>query len=379
MRIPSLHTPSPRKAEARSHRHGIRHRHAHKSPPRRPQSFCVEVYRIAMKLLVNVVTYNPIENNTKTFLEMICKFAINYNIDTIIIDNSSSSISRKFVKSIGRRCGTVITPSVNLHYPGSVTLILKLLTILRKYEIAIIMNDDIKLIEKNSINFIENLRHANYDIINGILLAPSNKIYSIGGAITFSGYPMTICSGCSQNIINTLPSDGIMVSYPDGSFFALKTSVITNLINDELINILKYRFPYIDDVILGISAWKNGLIVGALPFIIGTHFISLSYGKSNILVTNKKRSEYYGVARGFQIATFKRIGSTVYLARDLLRNSFHINKFIKGFVRGLKIKYNIHNIFAKFDMPLAKDSIRTLLGKLYPSDLMLATVTLCYE
>jgi len=54
-------------ARARSHRHGIRHRHTHKSPPRRPQSFCVEVYRIAMKLLVNVVTYNPIENNTKNF------------------------------------------------------------------------------------------------------------------------------------------------------------------------------------------------------------------------------------------------------------------------------------------------------------------------
>jgi len=64
---------------------------------------------------------------------MICKFAINYNIDTIIIDNSSSSISRKFVKSIGRRCGIVITPSVNLHYPGSVALILKLLT--AQYEI----------------------------------------------------------------------------------------------------------------------------------------------------------------------------------------------------------------------------------------------------
>jgi len=332
-----------------------------------------------MKLIVNVVTYNPIENNTKTFLEMICKFTINYNIDTIIIDNSISSISRKFVKSIGRRCGMIITPSVNLHYPGSVALILKLLTILRKYEIAIIMNDDIKLIEKNSINFIENLRHTNYDIINGTLLAPSNKIYSIGGAITFSGYPMTICSGCPQNIINALPSDGMMVSYPDGSFFALKTSVITNLINDELINILRYKFPYIDDVILGISAWKNKLIVGALPFIIGTHFVSMSYGKSNILVTNKNRSEYYGVARGFQIATFKRIGSTIYLARDLLRNSFHINKFIKGFVRGLKIKYNTHNVFVKFYMPLAKDSIRTLLGKLYPSDLMLATLTLYYE
>ena len=38
MRIPSLHTPSPRKAKARSHRNGIRHRHAHKSPPRRPQN-----------------------------------------------------------------------------------------------------------------------------------------------------------------------------------------------------------------------------------------------------------------------------------------------------------------------------------------------------
>jgi GT2 family glycosyltransferase len=332
-----------------------------------------------MKLLVNVITYNPIENNTKTFLEMICKFAINYNIDTIIIDNSSSSISRKFVNTIGRRCGIVITPSVNLHYPGSVALILKLLTILRKYEIAIIMNDDIKLIERYTIYFIENIRHLNYDIINGILLTPSNKIYSIGGAITFSGYPMTICFNCPQNIINTLPSNGMMVSYPDGAFFALRTSVIANFINDELMNILKYRFPYIDDIILGISAWKNGLKIGALPFIIGTHFISLSYGKSNILVTNKKRSEYYGVARGFQMAMFNRIGSTIYLTRDLLRNSFHINKFVNGLVGGLKIKYNIHNICTKFYMPLAKDTIRTLLGKLYPSDLMLATVTLCYE
>ncbi len=322
-----------------------------------------------MTMLYCIITYNPYENDTFNFIKTNYKLIREHDMDILIIDNSTSHYSTRLLKNLKQ--AMIYKTSINIHYPGSLYLILKFLSFNSKYENIIIANDDI-LLNKKFTEFIDTARKIDYALINGLLMQPNGKIYSLGGAITQSGYSIGICYSSTRDKCNT--DTAFPVSYPDGALFLIKREAIKTIINDHSINILKLLYPYIDDTILGTIAWKNNLKVGAQPIQIATHYVSLSYGKADIIVTKPKRSYLLGVVRGFQLSSFKNTNNIIYLFRDILRNIYNTKSYLNGFIKGIKIpRFKCTRI----KMPIAKDNLYTIMGIVKPGDLTFQELDVC--
>jgi hypothetical protein len=144
-----------------------------------------------MSLVFSIITYNPYENNTIRYLENY--FYLNRNkYKILLIDNSNSSKSKQLLSEKLNKVSIYHTEQ-NVHYPGSLYLILKLF--LNNYQVnnfLAISNDDV-IINNNFSKFVEAIESIEADIYNGILLNHHGRLYSAGGGITYSGYAIGVC------------------------------------------------------------------------------------------------------------------------------------------------------------------------------------------
>jgi len=324
-----------------------------------------------MSLVFSIITYNPYENNTMKYLEK-NYFYLNHNkYEILLIDNSDSSksrqlLSKKFNKAL------IYHTEQNLHYPGSLYLILKLfLNNYQEYNLLAISNDDL-IINNNFSKFVETVESLGADIYNGILLDPYGRVYSAGGGITHSGYAIGVCYSRAPHKCRF--STPYYVSYADGALFVLRRNAVKTLLEDNAINLLKLRYPYLDDILLGLIAWRNRLKIATIPIAIGTHIISQSYGKAGILLTRPKRAFYIGIGDGFRLRRFQEKFKCLYLLRNLLRSIKIPRNYIEGIITGFKI--NLVGCRESV-LPLASDNLRTLRGLILPEDLHFKRINIC--
>jgi hypothetical protein len=260
----------------------------------------------------------------------------------------------------------------NLHYPGSLYLILKLfLNNYQGYNFLAISNDDV-IINNNFSKFVEAIESIEADIYNGILLDPHGRLYSAGGAITYSGYAIGVCY--SSTLHKCRVSTPYYVSYADGALFVLRRNAVKTLLEDNAINLLKLRYPYLDDVLLGLIAWRNKLKIATIPIVTGTHMISQSYGKAGILLTRPKRAFYVGIGDGFRLRRFQEKFKYLYILRNLVRSIKVPKNYIEGTITGFKI--NLVGCRESI-LPLASDNLRTLRGLILPEDLHFKRIKIC--
>jgi hypothetical protein len=324
-----------------------------------------------MSLLFSIITYNPYENNTTKYLEK-NYFYLNHNkYETLLIDNSDSSKSRQLLsKKLNK--ASIYHTGQNLHYPGSLYLILNLfLNNYKKYNFLAISNDDV-IISNNFSKFVEAIESIEADIYNGILLDPYGRLYSAGGGITYSGYAIGVCH--SQAFHKCRVSTPYYASYADGALFILRRNAVKTLLEDNAINLLKLRYPYLDDILLGLIAWRNRLKIATMPIAIGTHIISQSYGKAGILLTRPRRAFYIGISDGFRLRRFQDKFKYLYILRNLLRSLKVPKNYIQGIITGVKI--NLVGCRESV-LPLASDNLRTLRGLILPEDLHFKRINIC--
>jgi len=324
-----------------------------------------------MSLLFSIVTYNPYENNTIKYIEKNYSY-LNYNkYEILLIDNSDSSKSRKLLsKKLNK--ASIYHTGQNLHYPGSLYLILKLfLNNHQKHNFLAISNDDV-IISNNFSKFIESIEYIEADIYNGILLDPYGRLYSAGGGITYSGYAIGLCHLLAPHKCRVLTP--YYTSYADGALFVLRRNAVKTLLEDSTINLLKLRYPYLDDVLLGLIAWQNRLKIVTIPIVIGTHVVSQSYGRAGIILTRPKRAFYIGISDGFRLRRFQNKFRYLYILRNLLRSLKVTKNYIEGITTGVKI--NVVRCRNSI-LPLASDSLRTLRGLILPGDLHFKKIKIC--
>ena len=323
-----------------------------------------------MSLVFSIITYNPYENNTMKYLEKNYFYLNRNKYEILLIDNSESSKSRQLLsKKLNR--ALIYHTEQNLHYPGSLYLILRLfLNNYQEYDFLAISNDDM-IINNNFSKFMETIDSIEADIYNGILLDPHGSLYSAGGGITYSGYAIGVCHSWVHKCRVSTP---YYVSYADGALFVLRKNAVKTLLEDNAINLLKLRYPYLDDVLLGLIAWRNRLKIATIPIVVGTHMISQSYGKAGILLTRPKRAFYIGIGDGFRLRRFQDKLKYLYVLRNLLRSIKVPKNYIEGIISGFKI-----NLVGcrKSVLPLARDNFRTLRGLILPEDLHFKGVKIC--
>jgi hypothetical protein len=324
-----------------------------------------------MSLVFSIITYNPYENNTMKYLEKNYFYLNRNKYEILVIDNSESSKSRQLLsKKLNR--ALIYHTEQNLHYPGSLYLILKLfLNNYQEHDFLAISNDDV-IINNNFSKFVEAIDSIEADIYNGILLDPNGSLYSAGGGITYSGYAIGVCY--SWVLHKCRVSTPYYVSYADGALFFLRKNAVKTLLGDNAINLLKLRYPYLDDVVLGLIAWRNRLKIATIPIVVGTHMISQSYGKAGILLTRPKRAFYIGIGDGFRLRRFQDKFKYLYVLRNLLRSIKVPKNYIEGIIAGFKI--NLVGCRESV-LPLARDNFRTLRGLILPEDLHFKGVKIC--
>lgn len=324
-----------------------------------------------MSLVFSIITYNPYENNTMKYLEKNYFYLNRNKYEILLIDNSESSKSRQLLsKKLNR--ALIYHTEQNLHYPGSLYLILKLfLNNYQEYDFLAISNDDV-IINNNFSKFVEAIDSIEADIYNGILLDPNGRLYSAGGGITYSGYAIGVYY--SWVLHKCRVSTPYYVSYADGALFVLRKNAVKTLLEDNAIDLLKLRYPYLDDVVLGLIAWRNRLKIATIPIVVGTHMISQSYGKAGILLTRPKRAFYIGIGDGFRLRRFQDKFKYLYVLRNLLRSIKVPKNYIEGIIAGFKI--NLVGC-SESVLPLARDNFRTLRGLILPEDLHFKGVKIC--
>jgi len=324
-----------------------------------------------MSLVFSIITYNPYENSTIRYLEKNYSYLNRNKYEILLIDNSESTKSRQLLSKKLNKASIYHTEQ-NLHYPGSLYLILNLfLNNYQGYDFLAISNDDV-IINNNFSKFIEAIESIEADIYNGILLGPHGRLYSAGGGITYSGYAIGVCYSLALHKCRV--STPYYVSYADGALFVLRRNAVKMLLEDDAINLLKLRYPYLDDVLLGLIAWRNGLKIATIPIVIGTHMISQSYGKAGILLTRPKRAFYIGIVDGFRSQRFQANFKYLYILRNVLRSIKVPKNYIEGFITGFKV----NPVECKESiLPLASDNLRTLRGLILPEDLHFKRIKIC--
>jgi hypothetical protein len=324
-----------------------------------------------MSLVFSIITYNPYENNTMRYLEKNYFYLNRNKYEILLIDNSDSSISRQLLSKKLNKASIYHTEQ-NLHYPGSLYLILKLfLNNYQRCNFLAVSNDDV-ILNNNFSKFIEAIESIGADIYNGILLDPHGQIYSAGGGITYSGYAIGVCYSWALHKCRV--STPYYVSYADGALFVLRRNAVKTLLEDDTINLLKLQYPYLDDVLLGLIAWRNRLKIATIPIVVGMHMISQSYGKAGILLTRPKRAFYVGIGDGFRLRRFQEKFKYLYILRNLLRSIKVLKNYIEGITTGVKI--NLVGCRESI-LPLARDNLRTLRGLILPEDLHFKRIKIC--
>ena len=324
-----------------------------------------------MSLLFSIITYNPYENDTMKFLEKNYIYLNRNKYEILLIDNSDSSTSRQLLtKKLNK--ASIYHTGQNLHYTGALYLILKLfLNKYQGYDFLAISNDDV-IINNNFFKFVEAVESLGADIYNGILLDPYGRIYAAGGGITYSGYAIGVCY--SRALHKCRVSTPYYVSYAEGALFVLRRNAVKTLLEDNAINLLKLIYPYYDDVLLGLIAWRNRLKITTIPIVIGTHMVSQSYGKTGILITRPKKAFYFGVADGLRLRRFQANFKNLYILRNLLRSIKVTKNYIKGLITGVKIDL----VGCRESvLPLARDNLHTLRGLILPEYLHFKRIKIC--
>ena len=325
-----------------------------------------------MSLVFSIITYNPYENNTMKILEKNYFYLNHDKYEILLIDNSDSSKSRQLLTNKLNRASIYHTRQ-NLHYPGALYLILKsFLKNYQGYDLLVISNDDV-IINNNFSKFVRTVESSGADMYNGILLDPYGRIYAAGGGITYSGYAIGVCY--SQALRKCRVSTQYYVSYADGALIVLRRNAVKTLLEDNAINLLKLGYPYsLDDLLIGLIAWRNRLKIATIPIVIGTHIVSQSYGKTGILLTRPKKAFYFGIADGLRLRRFQEKFKYLYVLRNLFRSIKVTKNYIDGLITGVKI--NLVGCRESV-IPLASDNLRTLHGLILPEDLHFKKIKIC--
>jgi hypothetical protein len=148
--------------------------------------------------------------------------------------------------------------------------------------------------------------------------------------------------------------------------FNLRRKAVKTLLEDNAINLLKLRYPYLDDALLGLIAWWNRLNIVTVQIAIGTHMISQSCEKAGILLTRPKRAFYIGKDDGFGLRRFQVKFKYLYILRNLIESIIVPKNYIEKIITS--VKTNLVGCRESI-LPLASDNLRTLRGLILQENL----------